>query len=166
MDNDTLKKYFNLGDHVEITCTQSSIIGNIVDFSDNVIVIEDSIGNPTIISLDSIKSLKKNNKSNSPSRTKDVVELQEDETKDIQSRIRDNIDKIYEQCVLNRDSIIPTNATVVAITQTGVDVVMDDKTSVTCTKSSMVGYSRENAAIGKRVLCYPSKKNLSIIRYL
>ena len=101
MDNDTLKKYFNLGDHVEITCTQSSIIGNIVDFSDNVIVIEDSIGNPTIISLDSIKSLKKNNKSNSPSRTKDVVDLQEDETKDIQSRIRDNIDKIYEQCVLN-----------------------------------------------------------------
>ncbi len=161
MDNGTLKKYFNLGDHVEITCTQSSIIGNIVDFSDTVIVIEDSIGNPTIISLDSIKSLKKNNNSNSPSRTKDVVELQEDETKDIQSRIRDNIDKIYEQCVLNRDSIIPTNATVVAITQTGVDVVMDDNTSVTCTKSSMVGYSRENAAIGKRVLCYPSKKNIS-----
>ena len=27
MDNGTLKKYFNLGDHVEITCTQSSIIG-------------------------------------------------------------------------------------------------------------------------------------------
>ena len=68
MDNGTLKKYFNLGDHVEITCTQSSIIGNIVDFSDTVIVIEDSIGNPTIISLDSIKSLKKNNNINSPSR--------------------------------------------------------------------------------------------------
>lgn len=159
MNNDTLKKYFNLGDNVEITCLQNSIIGNIVDFSDTVLVIEDSIGNPTIISLDSIKSLKKNNNSNSPS--KDVVELQEETSKDLQSKIRNNIDKIYEQCILNRESKIPTNATVVAITQTGVEVVMDDNTSITCLKSSMVGYSRENAAIGKRVLCYEFKKNIS-----
>lgn len=164
MDNVTLKKYFNLGNHVEVICAQSTIIGNIVDFSDSVIVIEDSIGNPAIISLDSIISCKKTSETNI--NVKDVsIKLENVDINDndvIISNIIKNFDSIFSQCVVNQDELISTNAKVTNITQDGVEVIMDeDERFVTCKKSSFVGYSRDNAAIGKRLLCHPDKHGIS-----
>ena len=38
---------------------------------------------------------------------------------------------------------------------------MDDGTIAVCVKSSFVGYSRENAAVGKKVFCSPGNNNVS-----
>ena len=59
MDSTTIKKYFNLGDEVEITSPNITTTGKIVDFSDSVLVVEDSLGNPIIIAIDNISSCKK-----------------------------------------------------------------------------------------------------------
>ena len=48
MDGITLKKYFHLGDKVEVNSTKISSVGIIVDFSDTVLVIEETSGNPII----------------------------------------------------------------------------------------------------------------------
>ena len=57
--------------------------------------------------------------------------------------------------------MILTNAVVTKISSDGVEVLTDTGEKVVCVKSSFVGYSRENAAVGKRVFCSPNKEMIS-----
>lgn len=159
MDNITIKKYFHLGDEVEVTSPNVTSIGKIVDFSDSVLVIEERMGSPIIISLENIVSCKKISELVSQ-----PIEDNGGNTDIISSVIEDIVDslgKIYNECNISKDAIIPTNATVVGMTPQGVEVKTDDGVNVICVKSSFAGYSRENAAVGKRVFCSPGEKNIS-----
>ena len=161
MDTLTIKKYFNLGDEVVITGTHGVSIGKIVDFSDTVLVLEDNMGNPIIISLENITSCKKANE------TITSLENQEDEEhslSDLEKVITDIIasfDDIYSQFSISNDKMIQTNAVVTGMSSDGVEVLTDTGEKVICVKSSFVGYSRDNAAVGRRVFCSPNKEMVS-----
>ena len=156
MDSTTIKKYFNLGDEVEIASPNTITSGKIVDFSDSVLVVEDSLGNPIIIAIENISSCKKKSEIISDSGTSENGILQEtDEIPRIINEIISTFDDIYERCSIPNETNIPTNAIVTGMSSEGVEVLTDDGERVTCVKSSFVGYSRENAAIGKRVFCSP-----------
>ena len=162
MDITTIKKYFNFGDDVEISTPQSISIGRIVDLSDYVLVIEDALGNPIMISVDTIISCRKvaditSNDTNQENGNSPEV----DNITRIISDIVASLDEIYVQCSINNEEIIPTNATVTEISPQRVEVLRDDGEKISCVKSSFVGYTRENAAIGKRVFCSPGKNNIS-----
>ena len=164
MDSTTIKKYFNLGDEVEIASPNTITSGKIVDFSDSVLVVEDSLGNPIIIAIENISSCKKKSEIISDSGTSENGILQEtDEILRIINEIISTFDDIYERCSIPNETNIPTNAIVTGMSSEGVEVLTDDGERVTCVKSSFVGYSRENAAIGKRVFCSPSKDNISYV---
>lgn len=164
MDSTTIKKYFNLGDEVEIASPNTITSGKIVDFSDSVLVVEDSLGNPIIIAIENISSCKKKSEIISDSGTSENGILQEtDEIPRIINEIISTFDDIYERCSIPNETNIPTNAIVTGMSSEGVEVLTDDGERVTCVKSSFVGYSRENAAIGKRVFCSPSKDNISYV---
>ncbi len=164
MDSTTIKKYFNLGDEVEIASPNTITSGKIVDFSDYVLVVEDSLGNPIIIAIENISSCKKKSEIISDSGTSENGILQEtDEIPRIINKIISTFDDIYERCSIPNETNIPTNAIVTGMSSEGVEVLTDDGERVTCVKSSFVGYSRENAAIGKRVFCSPSKDNISYV---
>jgi hypothetical protein len=160
MDKATIQKYFSLGDSAEIMCSRNSIIGEIVDLSDTTLVIEDNLGNPAIVSLDSIISFKKikNGDRVQPMSESEINSFPD--FNEICSKIMYSMDEIYEKCDINKDAKIPTNAVVVAIAQTEVEVEMSDGTHALCKKAGFVGYSRENAAVGKRLLCYASKNEV------
>lgn len=162
MDSATIKKYFNLGDEVEISTPNTVSVGKIVDFSDTVLVVEDGMGNPVILSLEVIISCKKTSEAIVTSSTS--KELDTDNTdyiKGIISNIIESLDNIYSDCEISKETMIPTNAVVTGITSEGVEVKTDDDTIAICVKSSFVGYSRENAAVGKRVFCSPGSNNVS-----
>jgi len=161
MDSTTIKKYFNLGDEVAITTLHAVSIGKIVDFSDSVIVIEDVLGSPIIIDIKSIISCKITTESIAGSVNDLIEKSPSDDISNIISDIIAAFDSIYEQNSIVNDEIIPTNATVTGLSPKGVEVQTDDGSIITCVKSSFVGYSRENAAIGKRVFCHPNKNNIS-----
>ena len=162
MDSTTIKKYFNLGDEVEISSPNVVSVGKIVDFSDSVLVIEDGMGNPVILSLEIIISCKKTSEAIAPSsNSKDLESDNVDYTNNIISNIIESLDNIYSDCEIPKESIIPTNAVVTGMTPEGVEVKMDDGTIAVCVKSSFVGYSRENAAVGKKVFCSPGNNNVS-----
>lgn len=162
MDSTTIKKYFNLGDEVEISIPNAVSIGKIVDFSDTVLVIEDVMGNPVILSLEVIISCKKTSETIALStNSKELSTDNADYIKGIISNIIESLDNIYSDCEVPKESMIPTNAIVTGMTPKGVEVKTDDDTIAICVKSSFVGYSRENAAIGKRIFCSPSKGNVS-----
>lgn len=164
MDSTTIKKFFNLGDEVEIASPNIITTGKIVDFSDSVLVVEDSLGNPVIIAIDNITSCKKKSDIISDSGTSENDGLQEtDEIPRIINEIVSTFDDIYEKCSISNETNIPTNAIVTGMSSDGVEVLTDDGEKITCVKSSFVGYSRENAAIGKRVFCSPSKDNVSYV---
>lgn len=164
MDKNILKKYFSLGDYVELSMQHNSIVGMIVDFSDTVIVVEDKTGSPVVISLDSISSCKKSDCHEVNSCINDSKEYNNTGCNSIEVGINSAIlalKKIYETCDIQRESIISTNAKVIKISSDEVDVITDDDQTITCVKSCFVGYSRENAAVGKRVFCEPGKNNKS-----
>lgn len=162
MNSTTIKKYFNLGDEVEITTPNITTIGKIVDFSDSVLVVEDTLGNPVIISIENIFSCKKKSETISDSEiSKSDILPETDEIPRIINGIVMTLDDIYEKCSISNETNIPTNATVTGMSPKGVEVITDDGEKITCVKSSFVGYSRENAAIGKRVFCSPFKDNIS-----
>ena len=162
MDSATFKKYFNLGDEVEIATPQTISVGKIVDFSDSVLVVEDRLGNPLILSLDIIVSCKKTSETiTSESKLQVTNSDHADYTIKVISSIIDSLDNIYSDCEIPKETMIPTNATVTGMTQEGVEVKTDDGNVATCGKSSVVGYSRENAAVGKRVFCSPGRNNIS-----
>ena len=164
MDSTTIKKYFNLGDEVEITSPNITTTGKIVDFSDSVLVVEDSLGNPIIIAIDNISSCKKKSETISDSGISENELLQEtDEIHRIINEIVSTLDDIYEKCTIPNELNIPTNAVDTGLSPNGEEVLTDDGETITCVKSSFVGYSRENAAIGKRVFCSPSKDNISYV---
>ena len=157
-----LKKYFNLGDEVEISTPQVMSTGKIVDFSDSVLVIEDRLGNPQILSLDIMISCKKTSEALiSKSKPQELNSDNAEYISNIISEIISSLDNIYSGCNITKEAIIPTNATVTGMSQEGVEVKTDDGVVATCVKSSFVGYSRENAAIGKRVFCSPGSNNIS-----
>ena len=161
MDNCTLKKYFNLGDEVEVVCPNFTSIGKIVDFSDTVFVIEDVLGSPTVIAVDNIISCKKKvDKTLSIQSSLDEFHSEIDNVIKIKNEIVDIFDDIYENCSVSKELVIPTNATVTGMSSFGVETITDEGEKVICVKSSFVGYSRENAAIGKRVFCHPNKKDM------
>lgn len=162
MNSTTIKKYFNLGDEVEIVSPNVIITGKIVDFSDFVLVLEDALGNPIIIAIDKISSCKKKSETISDSGSTENEILQEtDKIHGIVKEIVLAMDDIYEKCAIPNEANISTNAVVTGMSPNGVEVLTDDGKSITCVKSSLVGYSRENAAIGKRVFCSPTKHNIS-----
>lgn len=162
MDSATIKKYFNLGDEVEISTPQVVSTGKIVDFSDSVLVIEDRLGNPQILSLDIIISCKKTSEVIiSESKPQDLNSDNAEYIANIVSDVINSLDNIYSECNIAKEAIIPTNATVTGMSQEGVEVKTDDGVVATCIKSSFVGYSRENAAIGKRIFCSPGSNNIS-----
>ena len=158
MDSETLKKYFHLGDNVEISFAGGTCVGTIVDFSSSVLVIEDEASNPYLISVDNILSCKKKADSIEPLSPKAVSDQASTELykeKVIREAIS-TLDSIYDSCTINRSDLIETNAVVVEISPSGVCVLTDDRQKLTCAKSGFVGYSKENAAIGKRVFCSQS----------
>lgn len=162
MDSTTIKKYFNLGDKVEITTPQSISIGKIVDFSDSVLVIEDVLGNPLILSLNIIVSCKKTSETITSELKPQVPSGDNaDYVANIIGNIIESLDNIYSDCEIPKEAMIPTNATVTGLTPDGVEAKTDDGTIVVCVKSSFVGYSRENAAVGKRIFCSPGSNNVS-----
>ena len=116
MDSTTIKKYFNLGDEVEIASPNIITTGKIVDFSDSVLVVEDSLGNPVIIAIDNITSCKKKSDIISDSGTSENDGLQEtDEIPRIINEIVSTFDDIYEKCSISNETNIPTNAIVYVI---------------------------------------------------
>lgn len=149
MDCITIKKFFNLEDEVEITSLHGVLVGRIVDFSDTVLVLEDSIGNPIIVSIESITSCKKLSETIAGTQKEEHSEV----LSDIINDIIKNLDDIYEECGIVKEVMIPTNATVTGMRPEGVEALTDNGTTLICTKSSFVGYSRENAAVGKRIFC-------------
>lgn len=163
MDGITLKKYFHLGDKVEVNSTKTSSVGIIVDFSDTVLVIEETSGNPIILSTESIISCKKVSDlisaNDVPSSTSQQSEI--DYLASLLNNATAAFDNIYESCNINNESLIKSNATVVDVTASGVEVETDEGKKALCVKSSYVGYSRENAASGKRVFCFPTKNDTS-----
>lgn len=158
MDGITLKKYFHLGDDVEISFTGGICVGTIVDFSSSVLVIEDNASNPYLISVDSILSCKKKADSIVPLSQEVVPEQRSTELYKDKVIIEaiSTLDSIYDSCTINRSDFIKTNAVVVEISPSGVCVLTDAGQKLTCAKSGFVGYSKENAAIGKRVFCSQS----------
>ena len=162
MDNTTIKKYFKFGDEVEVSTPQATNIGKIVDFSEYVLVIEDLLGNPVMLSIDSIVSCKRVSDIETNNTNQEIDDLKMvDDTSLIIRDIVKSIDEIYEQCSIPNDAIIPTNATVIEMLPQGVKVLTDNEENIICVKSSFAGYSRDNAAVGKRVFCSPSKNNMS-----
>lgn len=162
MDKNTIIKYFKIGDEVEITSSNELSSGKIIEYSDTALVIEDAWGNPIIVALDNILSCKKRTDPTSAidSNNQEVSSnpLVEDNAKIINDIVT-YINDIYKQCSISNDAIIHTNATVIGMNPQGVEVQTENGEKAICIKSSFVGYSRENAAIGKRVFCLPSKKN-------
>ena len=162
MDSATIKKYFNLGDEVEISCPNITTTGKIVDFSDSVLVVEDMLGNPVIIAIDNVISCRKKTETIlNPEAPADDVSPESDEIAKVTKEIITTLEDIYSNCAISNDTLIPTNAVVTGMSPKGVEVKTDDGEIITCVKSSFVGYSRENAAIGKRVFCSSSKDNIS-----
>lgn len=165
MDNSTLKKYFKIDDYVEISVQHDSLVGKIVDFSDYAIVIEDNTGNPVVISLNNIQTCKHYSNSNVIV-TENEIPSSEDGTDYANLSIQyaiNQFDTIYRTCSINTNETIKTNAQVVNLSADGVEVITDDNLNVTCIKSCFVGYSRENASIGKRVYCKPDKDGRSFV---
>ena len=149
MDNETLKKYFHLGDDVEISFTGGICVGTIVDFSSSVLVIEDDASNPFLISVDNILSCKKKTDSIEPLSQEVVPEQQATvlyKNKVISEAIS-TLDSIYDSCAINRSDLIETNAVVVEISPSGVCVLTDAGQKLTCAKSGFVVYSKENESM-------------------
>ena len=158
MDGITLKKYFHLGDEVEITFVGGTCVGTIVDLSSSVLVIEDKLGNPNLISVNNILSCIKKADSIKPlshDSTNEQTSTELYKEKIIGDAIS-ILDSVYDICSINRSDLIITNATVTDISPSGVCVLTDDGQKLTCAKSSFVGYSKENATVGKRVFCSQS----------
>lgn len=162
MEKDTIIKYFSLGDEIEIITPNEHSYGKILEYSDTSVVIEDAEGNPIIVALDNVLSCKKKPNADAG------IEIQKSANSpltDGNDKIIDSIissfDAIYEQCSISKDAMIPTNATVIGMTPQGVEVLTDDGGKIICAKSSFVGYSRENAAVGKRIFCLPNKNSIS-----
>lgn len=161
MDSITIKKYFNLGDEVEVASPNISTTGKIVDFSDSVLVLEDTLGNPIIIAIDNISSCKKKSETIPSSNDQgNNIQNVSEEYKTIIADIVTSFDDIYSQNSIPKEKVIITNATVIGKTPDGVEVQTDSGEKAVCVISSFVGYSRENAAIGKRVFCHPNKKDM------
>lgn len=157
MDKETIIKYFNVGDEIEIATPNELSSGKIIEYSDTALVIEDIYGSPIIIALDTVLSCKK--KINSDSDFDIQKNASSPSVEDNDKIINDIVscfNEIYEQCSISKDASIPTNATVTNITPKGVEVFTDNEEKIVCVKHSFVGYSRENAAVGKRVFCSPS----------
>ena len=54
MDKETIIKYFNVGDEIEIATPNELSSGKIIEYSDTALVIEDIYGSPIIIALDTV----------------------------------------------------------------------------------------------------------------
>lgn len=164
MDNGTLKKYFNLGDHVDVMMRRDGISGIIVDFSDTTIVIEDFSGSPIVISLDTVLSCKKHDYNHTfvdLSNSTDRTSINTSSESYIANEAVKSLEKIYQICNIQPENTIITNARVVNLSLEGVEVLTDEGQSIICLKSSYVGYNRENATIGNRVFCAPGKNGMS-----
>lgn len=161
MDTLTIKKYFNLDDEVVITGKHGVSVGRIVDFSDTVLVLEDNVGNPIIISLENITSCKKANETITSIENQEYGERNVSDLQEVITDIIASFDEIYSQFSISNDKMILTNAVVTGMSSDGVEVLTDTGEKVVCVKSSFVGYSRENAAVGKRVFCSPNKEMIS-----
>lgn len=162
MDNIVINKYFKFGDEVEISTPQTTSKGKIVDLSDYVVVLEDATGNPIMLSIDNIISCKRIADIEPATQNNDNDHAtKDDDIAIIIGEIIESFEDIYDTCSISKDEIIPTNATVQGLSSTGVEVMTDDGKNVICVKSSFVGYSRDNAAVGKRVYCH-SRKNDNI----
>ena len=153
MDSLTIKKYFDLGDEVEVACPNAIYSGKILEFGDSVLVIESASGDSMIIAVDNILLCKK--REDNIKQNQNVVPIQ-DESSDLLKEIISNFNEIYECCSIQENDMIPTNATVKEITPQGVVALTDDQITLTCNKSGFVGYSRENVAVGKRIFCSAS----------
>lgn len=153
MDSLTIKKYFDLGDEVEVTCPNAIYSGKILEFGDSVLVIESVSGDSMIIAVDNILLCKK--KEDNIKHNQNVVPIQDDSS-DFLKEIIANFKEIYESCSIQENDLIPTNATVKEITPQGVEAFTDDQVTLSCNKSGFVGYSRENVAAGKRIYCSAS----------
>ena len=159
MDKETIIKYFNKGDEIEITTANDNLIGKLIDCSEVSLVLEDPEGNPIIVALDSILSCKKKtNPSIDFDIKKNTNNSLTDENESIIKDIISSLNEIYEECSFQKDDLIPTNAIVTEITNKGVAVLTDNGLTTLCHIPSFVGYNRENAAVGKRVYCLPDKK--------
>lgn len=160
MDKNAFDRYFKLGDFVEVETSKIVSAGILVDITDTYIVIEEQSSNPVIVSISNIVSCKKQTK---VSPVPEINEPQETEDKREQL-ILDCIsafDAIFDKCSIDKSALVETNAIVTAINDSNVEAKTDDGVIISCAKAGMVGYSRENAAVGSRIYCYPSKGDIS-----
>lgn len=164
MDSETIKKYFHVGDKVEISFDGGACIGTIVDFSPYVLVIEDNSGNPNLISVNNILSCQK--KTDSIETLSQEITNEQTSTELYKEKVIgnaiSNFNSIFDICAINRSDMIETNAEVAEISSSGVCVLIDNGQRVCCAKSSFVGYSKENAAVGKRVFCFETKSHTHV----
>ena len=161
MEIDFLKKYFSVGDNIEVRSLQSTHRGILVDLSVYAIAIEDNNGNPMIFSLDNIVECKKVDVINISDAVISKEEAEDTEKARQIDKCISMLESIFEQFSIEKDTVITTNAVVIENTKDGVFVQTDFGQKVKCAKPSFVGYSRDNAAVGKRVYCKPSNNDVS-----
>ena len=173
MERDIIIKHFNLGDEIEIVTPDEFSSGKLLECSDTFVVIEDADGTLVFMALDNILLCNKktnageeNNihSTNSPLPDDGIQNAKNplsDGNEIIINDIISTFNEMYEQCAISNDAIIPTNAVVIGKTSQGIEVLNDDGEKFICVKAGFVGYSREKAAVGKRIFCLQNKNNVS-----
>lgn len=160
MDKNTFKRYFQIGEFLEVETNKIVAAGVLVEISDDYIVIEEQPSNPVIVSILNIVSCKKQLKEDSTT-DRDNGQEKEKSREGLISECVSALDAIFEQCSIDKTDFVETNATVTAINNSTVEAITDEGNIVSCAKAAMVGYSRENAAVGNRIFCCAGKGSVS-----
>ena len=159
MEIDFLKKYFSVGDNIEIRSLQSTHKGVLVDLSTYAIVIEDRNGNPMVFTLSNIIECKKLDSSHTEVTTTNAGDVDEVKKAELINTATSIWDSMFKQSSIDKEKIITTNSTIVENTKDGVFVLTDSGQTIKCAKQGFVGYNRD--VVGKRAYCYPTNKGIS-----
>ena len=160
MDKNAFNRYFKIGDFLEVETNKIVSAGILVEITDTYIVIEEQSSNPVILSISKIVSCKKQTKDSGVSEINMNHET-EDKREQLILDCISALDTIFDKCSIDKSEPVETNATVTAINDSNVEAKTDDGIIITCAKVGMVGYSRDNAAVGSRIYCYPGKGGVS-----
>ena len=109
MEIDFLKKYFSVGDNIEVRSLQSTHRGILVDLSVYAIAIEDNNGNPMIFSLDNIVECKKVDVINISDAVISKEEAEDTEKARQIDKCISMLESIFEQFSIEKDTVITTN---------------------------------------------------------